>query len=165
MRIPRLELPAAGGGERVVARAPIVLGQSPLGGDEAGALEAVERLVERRVLDLEHAVGALVDRARHGVSVHRAPGERAEHEHVEGALEEVHRLCRHASPRTKYGEQGRVRTRGGQAVDGRTGVRRGAESTACSRGHSAARDRVADRARSEEFLCSCVTKRTCAKKF
>ena len=92
-----LELAAAGGGERVVARAPVVLGQSPLGGDEAGALEAMECFVEGRVFDFEDAVGALVDPSRDGVAVHRAPGERSEHEDVERALEQVHRLCGHSS--------------------------------------------------------------------
>src|SRR4051812_16105731 len=55
------ELGAAARGERVVACASVVLGESPLGGDRAGVLQAMERLVQRRIDDHEVARAALLD--------------------------------------------------------------------------------------------------------
>ena len=55
------ELVAAGRRELVVLGAPVVLGESPLGFDEAFALEAMECLVECGVFDGEDVVGALAD--------------------------------------------------------------------------------------------------------
>ena len=51
------------GGERVVARAAVVLGDVPFGGDEALAFQTVERGVERTLVDLQNIVGVLLDRA------------------------------------------------------------------------------------------------------
>src|SRR5581483_5755045 len=84
-------------GERVVLRAAVVLGQAPLGVDRTGVLEPIQRLVERRVDDAEIAAGALVDPLADGEPVHRLPGERAEDEQVERAVEEVLRLDAHSS--------------------------------------------------------------------
>src|SRR3569833_2399029 len=74
----RREVPAAVGRQRVVARAPILFRQPPLGRDETGTLEAGQRFVQGSGFDLEDAVGALVDPTRDGVAEHRAPGECSE---------------------------------------------------------------------------------------
>ena len=49
----------------------------------------MERLVERRILDLDDAVGALPDPARDGITMHLTPDQRAQDEHVECALEQI----------------------------------------------------------------------------
>src|ERR1041384_6460137 len=50
------ELSRAGGRERVISGAAIVLGVLPVGGDEPVTLEAVERAVQRPLVQLEHAL-------------------------------------------------------------------------------------------------------------
>src|SRR4051812_21888348 len=62
---------------------------APLGFDPALALEAMQGLVQRSVLDRELAVSALSDPLRDGVSVHRRPRERLEDQDVHGALHET----------------------------------------------------------------------------
>src|SRR5688572_1689453 len=84
------ELLSTGGGELVILRPPVVLGEPPLGLDEAFALEAVKGLVESGVFDGQDVVGALTDPARDAVAMHRFPGQRLENQDVERSLEEVH---------------------------------------------------------------------------
>src|SRR5581483_4017827 len=63
------------GGELVVLGAAVVLGQPPLRLEPAALLHAVERGVERALLDLEPVVGGFPDPGGHGVPVARSPGE------------------------------------------------------------------------------------------
>ena len=71
-----VELLAAGPGQRVEARAPIVLGRAPVGGDPALMLEAVERRIERALLDAQQIVGNLLDTLGNRPAVHRLEGDR-----------------------------------------------------------------------------------------
>jgi hypothetical protein len=57
----------------------------------------MERCVESTIEDAEGAPGAVVDEAGHGVAVHRAPRESAQHEHVQGALQDVQFPVGHAT--------------------------------------------------------------------
>src|SRR6185437_6424162 len=66
-----------------------VLGESPLGGDEAAILEPAERRIERTFLDAEDVVGRLLDPARDGVAVRGRDEEGFEDEDTERALQEV----------------------------------------------------------------------------
>src|SRR5689334_24120480 len=76
---PRLllvaELAPADRRQLVEAGATIVLGEAPARLDTARPLESVERLVQRRILDLDDTVSPLTDPARDGVAVHLAPNE------------------------------------------------------------------------------------------
>src|SRR5581483_6397853 len=83
------QLAPPGGRQLVETRPAIVLGKAPAGLHASRALEAMERLVERRVLDFDDAVRALANPARHRVAVHLTPHERAQHEHVEGTLQQI----------------------------------------------------------------------------
>jgi hypothetical protein len=66
----------------------------------------VQRLVERRILDGEAAVGAFVDERRDPVTVHRPGSERPEDEEVQGPLDQRKRKgFRHSSLR-RCGESG-----------------------------------------------------------
>src|SRR5204862_7862217 len=79
---------AAGGGELVIARAPVVVGKSPLGSDECPFFHAMERVVEGALLDIEMAAGARLEPRRDLRAVHGAPGECLQDEDVERPLEE-----------------------------------------------------------------------------
>src|SRR6185437_5135966 len=83
--------------EQVVLGLAVVLGKSPLGVDPLLPLEAVERLIECRAFDGQHAVAARVEPARDGVAVHRLPREGAEDEDVDGALQHLWRCTLHLS--------------------------------------------------------------------
>src|SRR5258708_29162803 len=87
-----LEPAPCGGRERVIARAPVVLGRTPLRLHEPLAVETVEGLVEGRVLDGEVAPGEVVDEAGDAVTMARARRQHAEDEEVERSLDE--RQCR-----------------------------------------------------------------------
>src|SRR5687768_14641263 len=58
----------------VIARFSIVLGDTPLRVDVASLFQPVERLVQRRVLDLERARRLLLQPARDLEAVHWRPG-------------------------------------------------------------------------------------------
>src|SRR5262245_27394559 len=77
------EATPAGGGERVVACAPVVLGRSPLRLDAAVEQQALERRVERAFANLQDIPGELLDALCDAVAMHRATYERAQHEEVE----------------------------------------------------------------------------------
>jgi len=83
------ELAATGGGEAVETGFAVVVGFAPLAGDEALVFEAVERGVERALLDGKLFAGDLLDAEQDAIAVERAKGDRFEDEHVEGALHEV----------------------------------------------------------------------------
>ena len=102
---------AAGGRELVVAGAPVVLARAPLGAEPAASFHALQRLIERAVVDAERAVRALLEPGRDGVAVHGAPAERFENEEVERALEEGQCLVgrRHSSyPVSAKGNNGHL---------------------------------------------------------
>src|SRR5215216_2062490 len=84
---PRLGLgqeeAAAGGGEPVVARLAVVLGDAPARAHELALLEAVERLVQRAVVDGEPAAGGAFEPARDAEAVHLVPAEGLEDQEVE----------------------------------------------------------------------------------
>src|SRR6185312_1427617 len=80
------ELPPAGGSQLVVLGLAIVLGKPPVGADPAARLEAVERHVQRPILDLDRAVARLLDPAGDGIAMPRPPAQGLEDEGVEGAL-------------------------------------------------------------------------------
>src|SRR5262245_31212263 len=79
---------AAGGGELVVAGAPVVLGDAPFRAEEAFFLEAVDGLVEGGVVEVQRAVGGALEPGDDLEAVHRSPAEGAEDEEVEGAFED-----------------------------------------------------------------------------
>ena len=77
-------------------RALLLVGAAPLRLDPATLFHAVQRRVERAVEHVEDAGRPVADESRDGVAVHRSPRQRAEHEHVERALQEVELAGRHA---------------------------------------------------------------------
>src|ERR1041385_7051912 len=77
------------GGQLVELRLAIGVGDAPLLRQEPAPLQAVERGVERALLDRQHLVGALADPAADGVAVERTPAHRLEDEEVEGAGVEI----------------------------------------------------------------------------
>src|SRR5207249_3881075 len=79
---------SAGGGELVVARAPVVVGEVPLGADEAALFHPVEGVVQRAVVDVEAAAGTLLEPGGDFGAVHRAPRQGFEDEDVERPLQE-----------------------------------------------------------------------------
>src|SRR4051812_29209515 len=78
------ELLLAGRGERVVARAPIVLGRPPFRLHPAVEQQPLQRWIERALADTEHVFGELANAARDAVAVHRLAEEGAEDQEVEG---------------------------------------------------------------------------------
>src|SRR5688500_8687524 len=87
----RAEGAAAGGGDLVVAGAPVVVGRPPRARDEAVLLQPLERRVEGALVHLEHAVGDLLDALADPPAVQRGEGERLEDEEVERAAEDIGR--------------------------------------------------------------------------
>src|SRR5215207_4873201 len=85
----RLELCAAFGGELVELRPPIVLGETPVTLDPSLSFEPMQGRVKSAFLDEEDALAPFFDRARNGVTVHRAPRQRSKDEQIERALEQV----------------------------------------------------------------------------
>src|SRR5215208_5195779 len=57
----RAQRAAAGGGEAVVARPPVVVGRPPRAGDQPVLLQPLERGVERALVDLQRALRELLD--------------------------------------------------------------------------------------------------------
>ena len=58
---------------RVVLGAAVVLREVPVGVDEPAVLHAVERRIERAVVDLQHVVGRGPNPLRDAEPVHRRP--------------------------------------------------------------------------------------------
>src|SRR5262249_55712813 len=108
------EMRAPSGGERVVLRTPLVLGEPPLRFDEAAMLHAMQCRIQRAVFDLEYLVRGLANPSRDAEPVHRPPRERLENHHIERALQqlEVRRrsgsLGRHMA--MHLGPRGRIKT-------------------------------------------------------
>src|SRR5262249_17822228 len=86
------ELLPARSGEGVEARAPIVLGCAPLPRNPPASLEALQRRVERAVLDQQFIFGGLLDRAHDRVAVLRLEDQRPQNQQIEGSLQEVERF-------------------------------------------------------------------------
>ena len=80
------EMFAAGAGEPVIARAAIPGGPAPLTGDPALDQHALQRGIERALLDLEDVFGSLLDCVRYFKTVHfTATQQGLEDHHVERA--------------------------------------------------------------------------------
>src|ERR1051326_890992 len=77
-------------GKPVESHATILVAHAPLGVDEIALFQAVQRLVNRTVMDVETATRALFEPFENFESVHLAPGQRLEDEHIEVALEDGH---------------------------------------------------------------------------
>ena len=75
--------------EPVVLRPAAQLRDGPLGFDPALVLEAMERRVERALVDLQDVLGDLLDALRDRPAVQRAGLQRPEDEQVEGARKKV----------------------------------------------------------------------------
>src|SRR5438270_2497491 len=89
------ELPLPGFRQLVELCLPVVFRRSPLRVDPAAILEAVERRIERALIDLQHVARDLLDPLRDAPAVHRLERERLENQHVERALQDVVRLDGH----------------------------------------------------------------------
>ena len=76
-------------GKTIEARAPVVLGRAPLGGDPALPLEALQRGIERALLDLQDVVGELADPLRDRPAVQRLERDRLQDQQIDGALNEI----------------------------------------------------------------------------
>ena len=88
----------ARGGDRVEARAAVVLGLRPLGHDPAALLESLKGGVERAVVDEDIVARRSLDRPGDALAVHARAGEGSQDEQVERALQEgVPVLGRHSS--------------------------------------------------------------------
>src|SRR5690348_7815892 len=87
------ELFAAGGGELVEARTSIVVGNAPLGTHPTRGLEALERRIERSVIDEQRALRRVLNRERDTVPVVRSEREGAQDQKIECALEERRALA------------------------------------------------------------------------
>src|ERR1700759_2442435 len=85
------EAAAAGSGEAVVLGLAVVLARAPVGGEPAAVLQAMERGIERALLDFEHVFGGTLNDFGDGVAMCIAGGERAQDHHVERAFEHVAR--------------------------------------------------------------------------
>src|SRR5687768_4996054 len=86
------------GGQLVVLRAPIVLGEAPLAFDPAAPFHAVQGRVQRPFFDLEHVIGELLQSSGNGVPVAWPPAQCLQHENVERSLQQVYRRSTHALP-------------------------------------------------------------------
>ena len=76
---------AAGRREAVVLGAAVVVGELPVAVDPFFLLQSLERGIERSLVDLEHAVGGLLDALGDAPAVHGPERERAEEEEVDRA--------------------------------------------------------------------------------
>ena len=76
------QLFSAGGGERVVSRPPIVLGDSPTGLDPSPALESVQSRVQRALLDLKNIARDLLNAFGDGPAMLGLKRKRLEDEEV-----------------------------------------------------------------------------------
>src|ERR1700722_20934441 len=86
---PNQLLPAPGG-EPIKFGAAIMLGRFPTGRDPAFRFQALQCGIERAELDIESVIGSTADGLRDSVAVQGAGGQRAENQHFEGSLQQVH---------------------------------------------------------------------------
>ena len=83
------KMPAAGRGERVVPRAPVVLRDAPFRVDQPLPFEAVEGGIEGALAELEDMFGPLLDALGDAPPVHRLELQGSQDQHVERALQHV----------------------------------------------------------------------------
>jgi len=81
------ELLAAEGSETVELGAAPFLGGSPLAGDVAAILQAVEGRIQGALIDFENLTGDLPDALRNAPAMKRAECERFQYEEIETTLE------------------------------------------------------------------------------
>src|SRR6185437_7753908 len=89
LRLLSGELLSAGGGERVVSRAAIVVRRAPLGAHVAVEEEALEGGVEGAFADLEYVLGDVAQSLGDAVAVHRLGAQGAKDEEVKGTGEQL----------------------------------------------------------------------------
>src|SRR5678816_56399 len=80
---------AAEGGQAVVLGAAVVVREAPFAVDPLLLLEALEGRIQRPLVDLEHAVGRLLDTLGDPPAMHRREGERPQNEQVDRAAERL----------------------------------------------------------------------------
>ena len=113
------QLATAGRGQRVEARAAIVVGGPPFGGNEPALLEPLQRRIERAVLDEQHTVGLRLDGAGDALAVLRAEDQRAQDEQIERALQ-MGGVCRVGALSDRHSTQ--VFARLGSTVNPKVGM-------------------------------------------
>src|SRR5262245_10290210 len=67
---------------------PVVPGHAPFGFDPALVFQALERGIQRAVIDEDRVFGLVLDRAGDALTVLRAEDQRPENQQIEGALEQ-----------------------------------------------------------------------------
>src|SRR6185503_1513758 len=77
------KLAATAGGDRVVARAAVVLGRPPDALDVAAMLEALERRIERSLIDVETSARHLLNPDADAPAVHRLERQRLEDKEID----------------------------------------------------------------------------------
>src|SRR5206468_3148592 len=79
-------LPA--GRQRVILRLATIVGLAPFRLDQSLMFEAVQRRIQRPLLDLELVAGNLLDAQQYAVAVKRSEGDRLQDQKVECSLQE-----------------------------------------------------------------------------
>jgi hypothetical protein len=100
----RFQLLAAAFGEFIEFRAAVVLGCAPAGFDPASPLEAMQRRIQRTLLDLENFAGNLMDPLGNSPAVIGSQGQRSQDQQIERALRKIDALLRHMLPLRFYRE-------------------------------------------------------------
>ena len=72
-------------GELVILCAPVVVGHAPFAVDQSLPLEAVQRRIERALLDVQRAAGDLLDAQQHAISMQLAERDRFQDQQIERA--------------------------------------------------------------------------------
>src|SRR5438067_1277403 len=88
----RDELLATGGRERVVTRAPIVVGRAPFALDVAVEHQTLERRIEGAFANLEYITGNEPEMLGNAVAVHLASRHDPQNEQIEGAGKKLRSL-------------------------------------------------------------------------
>jgi hypothetical protein len=91
-----VELLAPGAGQLIILGAPVILRCAPLSLDKAAPLQAVQRGIERTLLDFYRILRDLLNPLRNGPSVAWAWSESVENQEVQRTLREIE-LIGHAS--------------------------------------------------------------------
>src|SRR2546429_7713163 len=86
------EMLAARGGERVIAGAPVVLGDAPFALDPGGEQQPLQRRIERALADLQHVLRQDFQPLGDAVARRRAGDERPQDEQIERARQQIGRL-------------------------------------------------------------------------